>query len=338
MAPYFQRKLVWRPIHKVDFIRTILYGYPFPEIFIAGGDLDIQEMKTNQFVVDGQQRLNSIKEFVDDQFSVDNRKYSELSDEEKEEFLKYEIVEIELDLKHNDERVIEVFKRLNKTFYSLTTIERLSTQYASSELMLLAKLMSKELRYHLEETEDESDQLDQNSIEFNPDIPPDFIEWANGIDVSKFQELILEHKVFTPYEASRQVHLMFCLNVLGTIKYGFFNRNLDERLIEDFTDSYESKEDLLIDLETIATKIIKMELDTTSLWFNKAALFSLIIAFYRNRHKLFKIKEDRIKIILEQFETSVPDDFKLAAKEGVNNKKERTIRDNRIQEIINRFK
>ena len=33
MSPYFQRNLVWRLVHKVDFIKTILLGYPFPQIF-----------------------------------------------------------------------------------------------------------------------------------------------------------------------------------------------------------------------------------------------------------------------------------------------------------------
>lgn len=30
---YFQRNLVWREVHKRDFIETILKGYPFPQIF-----------------------------------------------------------------------------------------------------------------------------------------------------------------------------------------------------------------------------------------------------------------------------------------------------------------
>ena len=38
--PFFQRNLVWREIHKKDFIQTILLGYPFPQIFITKGKID----------------------------------------------------------------------------------------------------------------------------------------------------------------------------------------------------------------------------------------------------------------------------------------------------------
>ena len=34
---YFQRNLVWRDVHNKDFIKTILLGYPFPQIFISKG-------------------------------------------------------------------------------------------------------------------------------------------------------------------------------------------------------------------------------------------------------------------------------------------------------------
>ncbi len=72
MSPYFQRNLVWRLVHKVDFIKTILLGYPFPQIFIARGNIDLETMTTTSCIVDGQQRMNSISEYLKDQFKVDN--------------------------------------------------------------------------------------------------------------------------------------------------------------------------------------------------------------------------------------------------------------------------
>ncbi|WP_432328677.1 DUF262 domain-containing protein [Mucilaginibacter sp. P25] len=64
MSPYFQRNLVWRQIHKIDFIKTILLGYPFPQIFIAKGSIDLNTMSTTSCIVDGQQRMNAIIEYV----------------------------------------------------------------------------------------------------------------------------------------------------------------------------------------------------------------------------------------------------------------------------------
>jgi uncharacterized protein with ParB-like and HNH nuclease domain len=146
LAPYFQRKLVWRLAHKVDFIKTILLGYPFPEIFIARGAIDVLSMQSTSALVDGQQRMSTIKEFIEDRFAADDKKYSQLTPEEKAVFLKYEIAIIDLDLEQDNPQVIEIFKRLNRTFYALSLIEKLSTEFGSSEFMLTAKLLSGELR------------------------------------------------------------------------------------------------------------------------------------------------------------------------------------------------
>ena len=80
--------------------------------------------------------MSTIKEFIEDKFSVDGSKYSQLSPIEKEIFLKYEIAIIDLDLQQEDPQIIEIFKRLNRTFYALSMIEKLSTEYRSSEFML----------------------------------------------------------------------------------------------------------------------------------------------------------------------------------------------------------
>ena len=41
LRPGFQRNLVWTSKHKNNIIRTVLKGYPFPEIFIATMDCDM---------------------------------------------------------------------------------------------------------------------------------------------------------------------------------------------------------------------------------------------------------------------------------------------------------
>src|SRR5689334_530119 len=88
LSPHFQRKLVWRLAHKIDFIKTILLGFPFPEIFISRGTIDVEQMTSTSFVVDGQQRLTSIKQFIANEFPVDGKLFSEMTVEEKGSFLK----------------------------------------------------------------------------------------------------------------------------------------------------------------------------------------------------------------------------------------------------------
>jgi hypothetical protein len=220
LSPHFQRNLVWREGHKADFIETILMGYPFPQIFIAKGTLDFQEMISTSSVVDGQQRMNTIVQYVNDQLVVRGGRFSELSVSEREKFLKYEVAVIDLDIRDNDPKVTEIFKRLNRTFYALSTIEKFSTEFASTEYMLVAKYLCGEIL-----SKDVEDELTEPSTEADPNLTPDFRRWASGIVCESYRELMLEGRIFSPFETSRMVHLMYTLNLMATYEFGFYNRN-----------------------------------------------------------------------------------------------------------------
>src|SRR3954469_16424817 len=114
LSPYFQRNLVWRDAHKRDFIDTILKGYPFPQIFLARGPINVETMEASQAVVDGQQRLNAIREFISGKLDVDGKAFKDLPIKDREEFLKYEVPVIDFDLNVGDPRLKEVFHRLNR--------------------------------------------------------------------------------------------------------------------------------------------------------------------------------------------------------------------------------
>lgn len=123
LQPEFQRKLVWSPAHKEAFIDTILQGFPFPEVYIAQTGVDLETMQTQQVVVDGQQRLSTIVNYIeDDFFCKTTKKYSELSDDEKKDFLGYDVVVRDLKDASSD-TIKEVFRRINLTKYSLEQIE-----------------------------------------------------------------------------------------------------------------------------------------------------------------------------------------------------------------------
>ena len=61
--PEFQRRLVWSNKHKNAFIKTVLGGYPFPEIYIAAGKVDLDTGKRTVMLVDGQQRLGTLRQY-----------------------------------------------------------------------------------------------------------------------------------------------------------------------------------------------------------------------------------------------------------------------------------
>jgi len=49
--------------HKIAFIKTVLEGYPFPEVYIASGEVDLETARGNLMLVDGQQRLTTLYDY-----------------------------------------------------------------------------------------------------------------------------------------------------------------------------------------------------------------------------------------------------------------------------------
>lgn len=123
LQPSFQRKLVWNLKHKESFIDTILNGYPFPEIYIAQSGIDIQTFQAKQVVVDGQQRLSTILNYLEGVDMFKNiPKFCALDEEIQKSFLSYDVVV--RDLKDASEETIkEIFRRINQTNYKLLDIE-----------------------------------------------------------------------------------------------------------------------------------------------------------------------------------------------------------------------
>jgi hypothetical protein len=328
LSPYFQRNLVWREGHKQDFIETILKGYPFPQIFISKGTIDVTSMISTSCVVDGQQRLSTIRDFVDGRLQVDGRRFEDLTVSEREDFLKYEVAVIDLDLRDDDPQIVEVFKRLNRTFYALSTIEKYATEYASSEFMLVAKYLCGEILKN----------VDTDYVEYqgsDPNINKQFIEWSRNNCVKEFQNFLLDGKIFSPYETSRMVHLMYTLNLMATYIYGFYNRNDTARnLLDEYADVFSLKDEIANDFERGARLFNKMRFNKGSMWLSKSSSFSLFIVLVKNIEKTEALGAKEIKERLTAFEASPPKDYEIAAKEGVNNRKERELRNRWINNAV----
>lgn len=123
--PEFQRRLVWTSSDKASFIDTVLKGYPFPEIYLANGDVDVETGEGTQLLVDGQQRVTTLVEYFEGNSRLSlkgNPPYSALEDDEKRRFLDYDVAVRDLG-EVNNSQLIEVFKRINSTAYGLTDIE-----------------------------------------------------------------------------------------------------------------------------------------------------------------------------------------------------------------------
>lgn len=130
--PEFQRRLVWSNKDKCAFIETVLLNYPFPEIYVAAGAVDVETGEAKEMLVDGQQRITTLYQYFvgskDLKLSRDMQPYSKLSNEEKESFLQYDVVVRDIG-KIEIEQIREVFRRINATRYALNAMEIHNARY-----------------------------------------------------------------------------------------------------------------------------------------------------------------------------------------------------------------
>lgn len=130
--PEFQRRAVWTNKDKIAFIETILLGYPFPEIYVASGEVNTATGDAVELLVDGQQRVRTIDEYFRGvpPFSRTQAitRYANLNEDEKRDFLNYDVSVRNLGIVNPDE-IRVVFQRMNATSYDLNDMERHNAVY-----------------------------------------------------------------------------------------------------------------------------------------------------------------------------------------------------------------
>jgi hypothetical protein len=133
ISPDFQRRGVWTRVAKSFLIDTILRGRPIPKLLLTQSLRDQRNIRT---VVDGQQRLRTIFEFVSNEFTVlkaHNEDYakltfSELPDDVQNEVLKYEVgVDVLFDVPFKD--LLDIFARINTYSVVLNEQEKRNAKY-----------------------------------------------------------------------------------------------------------------------------------------------------------------------------------------------------------------
>jgi hypothetical protein len=130
--PEFQRRLVWSNKDKLAFLDTVLNNYPFPEIYVAAGDVNVETGEGKELLVDGQQRITTLAEYFGGASSLKLSSsvppYADLSKDQKEGFLQYDVVVRDIG-KVPIEDIKEVFRRINATRYALNAMEVHNARY-----------------------------------------------------------------------------------------------------------------------------------------------------------------------------------------------------------------
>ncbi len=133
LSPKFQRRNVWTRAAKSFLIDTILRGKPMPKVLLTQ---DLVGRKNVRTVVDGQQRIRSILEYVSGSFTVLGTHNSEyagqtfaaLNDEAQANILQYEIgVDLLYDVGLAE--MLDIFARINTYSVTLNAQEKLNARY-----------------------------------------------------------------------------------------------------------------------------------------------------------------------------------------------------------------
>ncbi len=243
--PKFQRRLVWTNKHKCDFLDTVLRGYPFPEIYIAAGEVDPDTGQGIEMLVDGQQRLVTLKQYVDAskdlKLSGEVTPFVELSDERKKSFYNYPVAVRDLGQTSISE-IKEIFKRINSTNYSLNAMEIHNARYDG------------EIKQFAEE-------LSQNSFFEKHRV-------FSAADIRRMRDV--------------SFGLSVVITVMSTY---FSLESEFEYYLRQYNDEFEEEQTLKIEFQKVFNFIDKCGLPEKSRAWRKSDLFTLIIEIHRASFK-----------------------------------------------------
>ncbi|MBP0982743.1 MAG: DUF262 domain-containing protein [Oscillospiraceae bacterium] len=137
----FQRNYVWLEKHQISLIETILLGYAIPEIYLWVIDTDPSTGETKYSIVDGQQRIGAVFNFIDGKFRLRRshlsdknanyvgKSFNDLSDDEKRLIWSYSFTIRQLPQEVSREEIVKMFLRLNSTDKSLNPQELRNAEF-----------------------------------------------------------------------------------------------------------------------------------------------------------------------------------------------------------------
>lgn len=324
----YQRKKVWGDKDNIRLIETILLDLVIPEIFMWDYDTDPDTGKTITHIVDGQQRINAIFEFIAGKYKLQKRylldkeiidKYADryfidLDDETKKTIWSYEMSIVNLDKHFSKDEVRTMFYRLNLTDYSLNDQEkRKSWDSAYGKV---------------------SEELANEAF------------WQ-------------EYKLFSVRDVRRMGDIEYCSSILLLAREGIIDQTKGDRLDQIYKELSEDYPDAESDVEKVhnAMELIRSitEGKTNGFVNKKIQMYTLFCVMFDFNDEHINITEEMIKYMNVfvrcyalfkneyEIEFDSPDEqkgieylkrYKLASSEGVNKIGNRIIRFEILKKIL----
>ena len=315
----YQRRTVWNDQDNVRLIETILMELVIPEVYFWTAERDPDTGIASTHIVDGQQRINAIVEFISGEYSLDmkyltnenikdscgGKTFKGLDEVWKNKIWEYPMSIVEIDPACTITNIKDMFFRLNLTNYNLNQQEN---RHSKDSVF-----------------GDKSEALSRYDF------------WKKA-------------KLFSSTDAKRMKDVEYCCSIFILANEGIVDQTNGKKInnyYDDYKDEFDS-DDVLKNRILEAMNVIEDIIDKTTISFiSKKAqmytLFSVIFKMIENKNT-FKDFFSKIKIFVSayskfrnEFVTNYEDEtmsylyenikkYKLASSEGINKATNRTIR------------
>ncbi len=285
LSPKFQRRSVWKDVAKSFLMDSILRGKPLPKIFIRQ-ITDIKTRTTVREVVDGQQRLRTIIDFINDGFKVKrvhNQQYgekyfSQLDEDAQSAILTYKF-SVDTLIGVEDGDIMDIFARLNTYTTPLNKQELINAEFYG---------YFKQSVYSMS---------------------------------YKYNKFWIDNKVFTEYQTMRMNEVELTADIFIAFLDGIQNRKKVKVYYKQYDDSFENKDELENRFDEVISLIDQIFGDTLKKsYYRKPALFyALSLALYNIKYDIKNIRNmnhktideksiSKIKICLDRIEEIIDSD------------------------------
>lgn len=252
----FQRRLIWTEKQKIRIIETILMGYPIPEIYLWQQNADPTSGRQLFSIVDGQQRLTAITQYVSNEWPLKSgaldeanreadfsgKKWSDLPDQRKTALWNYVLNVRQIPSEVSQEQIRKVFVRLNETDRSLNPQEMRHAEFSGEFIKNAERLANLPL----------------------------WGKWA----------------FFSSNDARRMLDIEYCSSLLIYLRFGLVDEGVEtiNGAYDLFNDTYEDQQQ---DYDEVCRILNLVDLMTSSsealqkLFLKNVHLFSLFVVIHR---------------------------------------------------------
>ncbi|MCM1569401.1 MAG: DUF262 domain-containing protein [Roseburia sp.] len=271
LSPKFQRRSVWKDVAKSFLIDSILRGKPLPKIFIRQLT-DIRTRTTIREVVDGQQRLRTILDYINDGFKVKKvhneecgeKYFSQLDEAAQSSILTYKF-SVDTLIGVEDSEIMDIFARLNTYTTPLNKQELINAEFYGY-----------------------------------------FKQLVYGVS-HKYNKFWIENKIFSEYQTMRMNEVELTADLFIACMDGIQNRKRVKIYYKEYDEQFDEKdmlEDMFDETISLITRLFGDHLKKSV--FRKPALFyALFLALCNLRHNIPGLPEVHVPAITGKTESKI---------------------------------